>query len=52
MISISSETIDAGPYQEMRSNLLSCAKQFVDVALAVADMDAPSRITEEFGGLL
>src|SRR5467141_2890904 len=33
MISISSETIDAGPYQEMRSNLLSCAKQFVDVAL-------------------
>src|SRR5258707_8334918 len=49
---ISSETIDAGPYQEMRSNLLSCAKQLVDVALAVVDMDAPSRITEEFGGLL
>ena len=33
MISISSQAIDASPYQEMRSNLLSRAKQFIDVAL-------------------
>jgi hypothetical protein len=31
---------------------LELCKQFVDVALAVADTDAPSRIIEEFGGLL
>ena len=30
MISISSQAIDASPYQEMRSNLLSRAKQFID----------------------
>jgi hypothetical protein len=36
----------------MRSKLLRCAKQFIDVALAVADMDAPPRMIEEFGGLL
>jgi hypothetical protein len=52
MISISSETIHADPHQEMRSNLLSCAKQFIDVALAVADMDVSPRIIEELGGLL
>jgi hypothetical protein len=27
------------------------AKQFIDVALTVADMDAASRIVEKFGGL-
>ena len=51
MISISSQAIDGKSYQEMRSNLLSRAKQFIDVALTVADMDAASRIVEKFGGL-
>ena len=51
MISISRQAIDAGSNHEMSSNLLSRAEQFIDVAFAVADMDAPSRIDEKFGGL-
>jgi hypothetical protein len=51
MISISSQAIDASPHQKMRSNLLRRAKQFIDVAFTVADMDAPPRIVKKFCGL-
>src|SRR5882724_5652449 len=36
----------------MRSGLLGCAEKLVDVALAIIDMDASSRVTEKLGGLL
>src|SRR4051794_35901610 len=48
---VSREAIDATPDQEVRPELLRQAEQLVDVALAVADMDAPFRLAEQQGGL-
>jgi hypothetical protein len=52
MISISGQAIDTGSHEEMGANVLSRAKEFIDTALAITDMDAPPRISEEFRGLL
>nr|WP_247892731.1 hypothetical protein [Azospirillum baldaniorum] len=49
-IATKGEPIDAGPHQEMRAHLLSQAEQLVDVALAIANVDAASRIAEQFRG--
>ncbi|KRR17824.1 hypothetical protein CQ14_37680 [Bradyrhizobium lablabi] len=40
MIAIACQAIDTGPYQEMRSNLLGGAKQFINIGLTITDMDA------------
>jgi hypothetical protein len=52
VIPIPSQAVDTGPHQEMRSNLLCRAEQLVDVTLAITDMDASSRIAQQFRGLL
>jgi hypothetical protein len=51
MISISGQAIDAGSHEEMCTSVLSRAKEFIDVALAITDMDAPPRIIEKVRGL-
>jgi hypothetical protein len=51
MISISGQAIDAGSHEEMGTSVLSRAKEFIDVALAITDMDAPPRILEKVRGL-
>jgi hypothetical protein len=38
MISISDQAIDAGSHEEMGTSVLSRAKEFIDVALAITDM--------------
>ena len=40
MVSVPGQPVDAGSDQEMRPELLGQAEQLVDVALAVADMNA------------
>src|SRR5215470_19652471 len=52
VIAISSQAVDAGPDQEMRSGFLGRAEKLVDIALAIADVDASSRVTEKLRGLL
>ena len=44
VIPLPSQAVDTGPDQEVRSDLLRRAEQFVDIALAIADMDASSWI--------
>jgi hypothetical protein len=39
MISISDQAIDAGSHEEMCTSVLSRAKEFIDVALAITDME-------------
>ncbi len=51
MIAVSSKPINTGSHQEMRSNLLGEAKQLIDVALAVTDMNTSSRGREKVGRL-
>src|ERR1700731_3276383 len=46
MLTVSSQTIDASPHQEMRFEVSGGAKQFVDVALAITDMDASLRVLQ------
>src|SRR4051812_33718133 len=48
---VSREAVDATPDQEVRPELPGQAEQLVDVALAVADMDASSGVAEQRGGL-
>jgi hypothetical protein len=38
VISVSRETVDAGPQEEMSAGIVSRTEQFVDVALAIADV--------------
>jgi hypothetical protein len=47
MLAISSHPINAAPDREMRAEFMGGAEQLVNVALAVADMDAPGRIIEQ-----
>ncbi|MCP3380127.1 MULTISPECIES: hypothetical protein [unclassified Bradyrhizobium] len=51
MIAVSGKPINTGSHQEMRSNLLGEEKQFIDVALAITDMNASSRDREKVGRL-
>jgi hypothetical protein len=44
VISVSSQAVDTSPNQEMCPDLLCCAEKLVNVALAIADMETPSRI--------
>jgi len=46
VVAVASQAIDTGPHQEMRADLLGRAEKFVDVALAVADMDAAPRVIQ------
>src|SRR3954469_7025144 len=48
---VSREAVDATPDQEVRPELPGEAEQLVDVALAVADMDASSGVAQRRGGL-
>jgi hypothetical protein len=52
VIPVSSQAVDAGPDQEMSSDLLCCAEKLVGVALAITDMDASSRMIQELRRLL
>ena len=52
MIAIAGQAIDAGSYEEMSADLPSRAKQLVNIALPVADVNASVGLTEEFGRLL
>src|SRR5712691_7538032 len=52
VIAVSSQAIDTCPDQKMRSDLLCGAEKLVDVALAITNMDASSRITQKLSGLL
>ncbi len=51
MIALSSQAVDAGPDHKMRLGFPGCAEQLVDVALAIADMDASARIGQQLRGL-
>jgi hypothetical protein len=44
VISISRQAVDAGPDYEVRSGFSSRAEQLVDVALAIGDVNASSRL--------
>ena len=52
MTAISGQSIDAGPHKKMGADLKSRAKQFVDVALPIADVDTALRLAEKHCGLL
>src|SRR6266403_1526951 len=52
VIAVSGQAVDTGPHQEMRSDLLCRAEEFVDITLAITDMDASTWITQQFHGLL
>ena len=52
MTAVASQTVDTCPDQEVRSDLLGRAEKFVDVALAITDMDASSRIVQKLRRLL
>jgi hypothetical protein len=52
MVAITRQTVDTSSYQEMRSDFLPRAKEFVDVALAIADMNAFLWFTEKHCRLL
>ncbi|MDH2356547.1 hypothetical protein QCM80_38885 [Bradyrhizobium sp. SSUT112] len=51
VISIPSQTINASPDHEMRSSFSSRAEQLIDIALAITDVDASSRIAQQLRGL-
>ena len=51
VVPVSGQAIDAGPNQEMRSDLLCRTEQFVYVALSVTDVDASPRIAQCRRGL-
>ena len=50
-ISIAGKPVNTGADQEMGAGGLGHTEQFVDVAFAVANMDAPCRITHQTCGL-
>lgn len=52
VISIPGQAVDTGSYQKMSSNLLSDAKELIDVGFPIADMDASPRIIKQLSGLL
>jgi len=52
VIPVSSQAVDAGPDQEMSSDLLCCAEKVVDVTLAIINVDASSRMIQELRRLL
>src|SRR4051812_45045294 len=51
VMTITRTTVDAAPDDEVGAELLGRAEQLVDVALAITDMDAPCRCTEQGHGL-
>lgn len=51
VISIPGQTVNASPNHEMRSSFPGRAEQLIDVALAITDMDASSRIAQQLCGL-
>ncbi|MGY4485179.1 hypothetical protein ACVWWR_004370 [Bradyrhizobium sp. LM3.2] len=51
VISFPSQTINASPDHEVRYSFSSRAEQLIDVALAITDMDASSRIAQQLRGL-
>ena len=52
VVAVPGQPVDAGPDQEMGSGFPGRAEQLVDVALAIADVDAASRLAEKLRGLL
>jgi hypothetical protein len=52
VIPVSSQAVDAGPDQEMSSDVLCCAEKLVDVTLAITDVEASFRMVQELRRLL
>src|SRR5262249_21246030 len=52
VITATGQTIDTGSHQEARPKLMGFAKRLEDVPYAIADMNAPPRLSEQFGRLL
>jgi hypothetical protein len=52
VIPVSSQSIDARPDQKMRSSFPRRAEQLVEVALAVADVEASPWVAQQRRGLL
>jgi hypothetical protein len=50
VISTSSQPVDAGSHQKIRSNLPSGTKKLINIGFPVPDMDAPSGIIEIVSG--
>ncbi|GLR92178.1 hypothetical protein GCM10007857_88980 [Bradyrhizobium iriomotense] len=51
MIAVPGKPINTGSPQEVRSSLVGQAKQLIDVALAITNMNASSRGSEKVGRL-
>src|SRR5260370_3658700 len=52
VISVSGKMVDAGPQEKMGAGIVGRTEQFVDVALAIADMHDALRLCEKCVGLL
>ncbi|MET4754419.1 hypothetical protein [Bradyrhizobium sp. RT11b] len=50
VISIPGQTTNASPDHEMRSSFSSRVEQLIDIALAITDMGASSRIAQQLRG--
>lgn len=51
MIAVPGKPINTGSHQQVCSNLLGQAKQLIDIALAITNMNASSRGGENVGRL-
>jgi hypothetical protein len=51
VISVPSQSINARPHDKMCPDVLSGAKELINIAFAIADMDTPRWITDEARGL-
>src|ERR1044071_8704955 len=51
MVAIAGQTVHASPHEKVSIQFCSCAKQLVNITLAVPDMDASTRVTEQLRGL-
>jgi hypothetical protein len=47
MVATARQPVDTSAYEEMRSYFLPRAKQFIDIALTIANMDTSFRFTEK-----
>jgi hypothetical protein len=48
VLTISREPVDAGTHEKVGAEIVCGAKQVIDVAFPVADVDAAHRIVEKF----
>ena len=51
VVTVSRQPVDTRSDQEVGAEFLGRAEELVNVALAIADMDASGRVVEQHGGL-